>query len=483
MGSLTRQNEVPRQRLRVAIIGTGLAGLTTAYLLQNDARKRYEVTLFEQADSLSFDAESVSVRNKTNNTIERVDLPMRASAGGYYKNLMRMYDHLGITLHPARFLFVFAKALPTSCPQPTSSHPETAGSAPGSYFVHASNMHQTPPPWPSDRPFMTHIMEIFYLVICHFWFSVACFLIQPRPVESFADYLARIWLPRRYISNYVLPMMSSVSTCTHNEMMAFPASDVTSYKKLSHGQHHYTVCGGIHQVQDRLVHGIQHVRLRTRVVEVKVAEDNMQTAVRWTAPGEDAEENFDRVVLAVSPDVAARIFRPLRKVLHNFPTVQVESLLLSPNRNACLLAKDDPAGISAQCSHHDKAASPAQVITFKTVFSAAGSRTEAIHTMPTGVVVSTCPLDADAQAKKRLHVAQFTRTLRTVESKQTIHRIMTTPSRTAKRLNEEALIWSNGENNVWLAGAWCWDGMVLLEGCVVSAMRVADDFGVDVPWR
>jgi hypothetical protein len=25
--------------------------------------------------------------------------------------------------------------------------------------------------------------------------------------------------------------------------------------------------------------------------------------------------------------------------------------------------------------------------------------------------------------------------------------------------------------------------MVLLEGCVVSATRVADAFGVDVPWR
>lgn len=33
---------------RVAIIGTGLAGLTTAYLLHNDKQKRYEVTLFEQ---------------------------------------------------------------------------------------------------------------------------------------------------------------------------------------------------------------------------------------------------------------------------------------------------------------------------------------------------------------------------------------------------------------------------------------------------
>lgn len=33
---------------RVAVIGTGLAGLTTAYLLRSDERGRYAVTLFEQ---------------------------------------------------------------------------------------------------------------------------------------------------------------------------------------------------------------------------------------------------------------------------------------------------------------------------------------------------------------------------------------------------------------------------------------------------
>jgi protoporphyrinogen oxidase len=36
---------------RVAVIGTGLAGLTTAYLLQNDDQKRYQVTLFEQVST------------------------------------------------------------------------------------------------------------------------------------------------------------------------------------------------------------------------------------------------------------------------------------------------------------------------------------------------------------------------------------------------------------------------------------------------
>lgn len=43
-----REPAASGDRVHVAIIGTGLAGLTTAYLLQNDENTRYRVTLFEQ---------------------------------------------------------------------------------------------------------------------------------------------------------------------------------------------------------------------------------------------------------------------------------------------------------------------------------------------------------------------------------------------------------------------------------------------------
>jgi protoporphyrinogen oxidase len=46
-------NDASSQEIRVAIVGTGLAGLTTAYILQNDDRKRYSVTLFEQVGQFS----------------------------------------------------------------------------------------------------------------------------------------------------------------------------------------------------------------------------------------------------------------------------------------------------------------------------------------------------------------------------------------------------------------------------------------------
>ncbi|RSL66531.1 hypothetical protein CEP54_003685 [Fusarium duplospermum] len=474
---------------RVAVIGTGLAGLTTAYLLHSDERGQYAVTLFEQADRLSFDSASVTVKNEETELTERIDLPMRANAGGYYHHLLRMYHHLQIPLHPTRFLFVFAKAFPTNIDG--TNRPDE------SYFVHASNLHQMPPPWPGNRSVLAHIIEIIYLIVCQFWFTLACFLVSPLEgcatssgySESLADYVERIRLPRRYTSHYLLPLLSGVSTCSHDELLAFPASDIVNYKKRSHGQQHYTVCGGVSQVQTRLTKGVEDVNLNSRVIEAVPSSDRESVIVRWQSTVDASrieEQVFDRVVLAVSPDVAGAIFKPLRPSLSRLPTRRVESTVLKPQTGANIfVVKDDKSIIS--CMHHLADTSPSETMTLRTLFPKSGSaRTEALHTMPSRVVVSTCPLQEDQESKTTttLRRARFTRTLRSTEGQALVQRLVgDNYLRSAKKDDDTTAAWVNGQDNVWLAGAWCWDGMVLLEGCVVSAMRVASDFGVAIPWE
>lgn len=417
---------------------------------------------------------------------------MRACAGGYYANLLRMYAHLGIPLHPVRFLFVFARAL--ASPVREAAAPADAGTAPGSYFVHASNLHQTPPPRPSALGLVAYALELLCLVVCHFWFSTVCFLVPPRPAraaaaaETLADYLARTWLPRRYVSRYLLPLMSSVSTCDHAEMMAFPASDVIAYKRLSHAQQHYAVCGGVRRVQLRLVQGVHDVRLGCRVV---VVEPGDGVCVRWQSDAGAAAQTFDRVVLAVSPDVVGRIFRPLAADMARMPTRWVESTVLSPRPGLWAPARGD-ADVLAACAHdRDARPPPSHVITLRTRFGD-GARTEALHAMPSGLVVSTSPLEPPppADAKAVLQAAGFTRTLRSPASQALTRRLLgldsTGDAASRKATGREAAPgdtgWTNGDGNVWLAGSWCWDGMVLLEGCVVSAMAVANALGVRIPW-
>ncbi|KAG4253871.1 hypothetical protein BFJ72_g14753 [Fusarium proliferatum] len=493
------------QEVRVAIVGTGLAGLTTAHILQNDDRKRYSVTLFEQADTLSFDSASIAVRNAQTGVVERIDLPMRASAGGYYANLMMMYEYLGIPFHPVKFLFVFTRnltsqrsgSMPNTSRQDIYQSPEAD---PGTYFVHASNLHQTPPPWPGTRGVVHHIVETVFLILCQAWFTLACFFVPPRTAhcfaakpqhprsETLAEYTERIRLPRRYVSHYLLPLMCSVSTCSHEDMLKFPASDVVSYKKLSHHHQHYTVCGGVHQVQSKLAAGIQDVRTGARVLEV-LSSTESGVIVRWQlsrGTPDVAEETFDRVVLAVTPDAVGRIFKPLRSKMEKIPTCRVDSSVLVPmaaDPDIYSIAKDTETSAGV-CMHHQAGIQAAQTINLRTEFTRGDTQTEALHRVPSGLVVSTCSLGPSFESMT-LYTSRFTRVLRTSESRAIVKSITDRPGFSSKRDHDvnDWNRWTNGEGNVWLAGAWCWDGMVLLEGCVVSAMRVAEEFGVTIPWK
>lgn len=86
----------PRKVVKVAVIGSGLAGLTSAYLLstpqdrrgeeEDDEEERredvtYDVHLFEKADRIGMDAASIEVQGEDGNNY-RIDSPMRAVQGG-----------------------------------------------------------------------------------------------------------------------------------------------------------------------------------------------------------------------------------------------------------------------------------------------------------------------------------------------------------------------------------------------------------------
>ena len=56
--------EENKNKIKIAVIGSGLAGLSAAYFLeqgQNDKEKEFEVHLFEKNSQLGMDAASISV--------------------------------------------------------------------------------------------------------------------------------------------------------------------------------------------------------------------------------------------------------------------------------------------------------------------------------------------------------------------------------------------------------------------------------------
>lgn len=379
---------------------------------------------------------------------------MRAFAGGFYNNLKSLYDHLEIPYHSQPFLFEFAKADKKSTAQISS------------YFVHASNLHQLAPR-PSAIGPIQYLLEVLYLVVCYSWFSLSCFLVAPRTGETLQRYLERTWTPQRFVTYYLLPLMSSVTTCPHEALLNFPASDLIEYKRRTHLAPHYTVSAGVKTVQDRLIRDVEY-ELGAVVKAVEPQENGIK--LTWMRDGSELVAYFDQVILAVAPDVVGQIFEPLQLHMRKMPTAWVESVV----HNDRSVLVETTSGQAAMKKHN------AQWIRL-TTSTGTTTLTESHHVQRCGAIVTTCP-HTTLDATLVHHSAKFTRVLRSPESQKIVNAIFGGGQQSYGD-DKSVPQWRNGEDNVWLAGGWCWDGMVLLEGCVISAMRIAGDLGVDVPWQ
>ncbi|KAF2841816.1 hypothetical protein M501DRAFT_997998 [Patellaria atrata CBS 101060] len=466
------------RRLRIAVVGSGMAGLVTAYLLQRDKKQRYAVTLFEEGNDFSLDAASLSVPNRRGDGHERVDLPMRAFAGGFYQNLKAMYDHLQVPYHQKPFLFTFSKIV-------TQSDGASKQNEAVPYFVHSSNNHRLPPIKPEGMSTIEHIFEILYLLVWYAWFTFCCFYVTPKPVaqgsecETFERYLQRIMLPSHFTNYYLLPLMSSVATCPHSAVLNFPARDIVDYKKKTHRAQHYAVSNGVGVVQRRLARGLTS-RMCARILEVKPLGPTIKISWMNTRPGVGTvtEETFDRVILAVAPNVVGSIYEPLRASMRFLPTLRVESMVRigCQSRNVATYSDKRYVGVADR----DSDEKGAQMIHLRTTLGD-DARTEAVEEKSYGARVITCPFTS-IDAGEVVHASRFTRVLRTPKSRRILNEVFQNEGPNWYPGDEKRPYWKNGDQGVWLVGGWCWDGMVLLEGCVVSAMRVAKAFDVEVPW-
>ncbi|KAK8073154.1 hypothetical protein PG996_006502 [Apiospora saccharicola] len=477
-------------KMKVAIVGTGMAGLATGYLLQHDELQRYSVTLFEKGDRISLDAASVTLMDERDGTCSRVDLPMRAFAGGFYSSLMAMYDHLGIRYHAKRFLFAFADVARHEERIDEEKSPSLLSAAAATttspYFIHSSNNHRLLPIRPPGADAIGHFLEVVFVLACYAWFTLCCFVVEPRARESYGTYLKRTRVPRRFVDRYLVPLMSSVATCSHEELLASPASDLTGYQRQGFGKDHFVVSHGVQDVVSALSEG-QDIRLSSEVLRVEPCGSRVRLVWRTgRGDGDLVEEMFDRVVLAVDPGAVAKVFDPLRSTMSRIPTRIVESAVL---RGADEFAKLRVTEHSYK--QHDTAAFDAQVadtLLLRSRFTGTErGYTEALHTISCGALVATSIAGGGFDELKPLHRASFWRVLRTPESREVVNDVMINRPEKHGRYpilrRGEYAGWHNGDDGVWLAGGWCWDGMVLLEGCIVSAVRVAQDFGVRIPWE
>ena len=428
------QRFAPPPGQRIAVIGGGISGLATAWLLRNTHR----VTLFEAADYVGGHTNTVEVA--LDGQRAPVDTGFLVFNRQTYPNLCALFERLGVASVASEMSFSVSLQRPDL---------EWSGTSLAALFGQPRN---------ALRPaFWRMVVDIMRFN------REATALVADRQSDhgSLGDYLDAHGYSDSFRHWYLLPMAAAIWSCPTRTMLGYPVRTFAQFC-LNHGllqindrPQWLTVRGGGKQYVARMVADLDDVRIATPVRRLIRAAGGVRIHT------DIGSEDFDGVVLACHSDQAldllgARASRAETAILGavryqaNVAWLHTDARLL-PRRRAVWSAWNYAAGVAeAEAGHTPVAVSylinKLQPLPFR---------------QP--VVVSLNPFDAprDAHVIRRIEYA---------------HPVF-------DQLAVEAQGWLpalQGQQRTWFAGAW--QGYGFHEDGLRSAMDVATRLGATIPW-
>ena len=270
---------IPEGR-RVAVIGSGVAGLTAAYVLnQQDT-----VTLFEADARLGGHAHTHDVP-QSGGPVLGIDTGFIVHNERTYPTLLRLFAELGIETQDSEM------SMSVRC---DGCGLEYAGArAKGRGIL----------PRPSTLLRGRYLLML--LEVMRFYRKARALLAEENsssdPELTLGEFLAREKFSSYFISHFMTPVVSAVWSCDPTTALSYPARYLFTF--LGHhgmlgvkGSPQWrTVTGGSVRYVEKLAATLPDIRLGTPVTAVRRHADGVEVA---TAEG---VENFDAVVIATHP--------------------------------------------------------------------------------------------------------------------------------------------------------------------------------------
>ena len=329
--------------MKVAIVGSGIAGLSCAHALRGLRDAGVEVTLFEAAPRLGGHTNTVDVR------LDGIDHPVDTGFLVFnertYPNLIRLFAELGVPT--ARSDMSFAVSVPVG-----SRRLEWAGTDLNGVFAQRRNL-------VSPR-FLAMLADILRFNREATRIAAGA---EQRPEQTLGDFLDRNRYGEPFRRWYLLPMAAAIWSCPMRTMLAYPLATFVSFCH-NHGllqvngrPQWFTVAGGARQYVQKIAARLADIRLATPVLEVEPSEAAGKVKVR-TAGG---AESFDHVVLACHSDQSATLlagadpawrrlltgarYQPNRALLHTDARLMPQSRRVWSSWNYLSHGGDEP-GVS-----------------------------------------------------------------------------------------------------------------------------------------
>ena len=278
-------------RPRIAVIGSGIAGLGAAHRLA----PRCDVTVFEADGRLGGHANTVDVTlpGPSGEVTHGVDTGFLVFNERTYPRLIALFAELGVETAKSEMTFS------VQAPRPDGSQLEWSGTSLNTVFADRGNLLR-----PRFHGMLLDLMRFNRLAT-----SLARRGVDAELAQPLDEFLVAHGFGQAFVDDYLLPMIGCIWSCSTVQMLRFPVGTLIRFCH-NHGllqvrerPQWFTVTGGSRQYVDKLAGQVGQVRLATPVLAV--ARDLSREAGFGAAHGgrvsvrtREGIEWFDEVVLA-----------------------------------------------------------------------------------------------------------------------------------------------------------------------------------------
>jgi len=422
-------------RHKIAIVGSGIAGLSAAWLLG----RYHDVTLFERHDHPGMGA--FNLTHKDGSIEERIDVPLRAFNTCYYKNLVALYTEMGVEIQRTDH----------------SASYSTEGNQKTYFSYQYFNVGKR------ALPFLGNIKD-FNLKSLTIAKDTARFLIFAKrdckkgKVDGFTieQYLRSNHYSGAFIDEVILPSFAAICTCSYDAVRKYPAEIIIDF--LADGMLFNGIWRAKHGAEDAIHKMLQHCSVLHCNSEVKKIRNN--TAGVQILESNGKVHQFDHVIIAVQANQALKLisedeknaYELLNKIPYERSEVVVHSdISLIPS------ADKDRAPVNFLVDpHQDK---PMASIWLNKIYPSLKNSSPLFQTWnPTITPNETMVLG-------RSHFERPTVNLKSLAAVKSLNRLHQQRNR-----------------KIWYCGSYAMPGIPLLESAVQSAMSISEKLGADVPW-
>ncbi|TDL28936.1 hypothetical protein BD410DRAFT_781495 [Rickenella mellea] len=517
----------PPRTVKVAVVGSGLAGLTAAHLVATSSTDdvEFEVHLFEKSAVLGMDSHSVSIpilqKGEGSEILWRVDVPMRSFQGGYYPQLIALYKAIGVKFRQSDFSYSFSKLTGQSENRSITTFMIYNGasgragiSMPSAFWT---SMKGTTYPF----HFISNILAVFMfigstLLLAFNYIRISLLSappFRPAPDLTFGDWvehsspkgiLARTigldakW--REFCMAIIVPLFSAVCTAPSEDILAHPVQEFLDYIWLTLFTHHYVVMNGVRDVVRRLAEPVHHVHTSTPIISMQRDPQDPSKVSISTGP-DSWHAGFSHVVFATQANSAVPLLSSycasLSKKSQQRPKIDdLLACLRSFTYRRNIVVNHTDGTIMPDCAkdrrdlnlidalHLEK--HDANDVCVPTSF------TMATHVLPLpshlkpltpAYYQTTNPIIPPTDGSI-ISVTSLERAVLTVEAKKALQDLAKEERKwwqsqgrgrmSLGKLQGAGRRDSSAEPGIWFCGSYAHGGIPLLEGCVVSAKNVVN---------